>query len=63
MNPQYKPGDRVLVKLGRGAELTGTVVAYLSGELFVVEIDGDDFAFPQNVRARDMRRLKNGEEA
>ena len=61
MNPQFRPGDRVRVRIGRGAEVVGTVLAYLSGDLFVVEIEGDDFAFPQNVRAREMRRIEGGE--
>ena len=61
MNPQFRPGDRVRVRIKRGVELTGIVLAYLSGDLFVVQIEGDDFAFPQNVRARDMRRIEGGE--
>lgn len=59
MEPQFGPGDRVLVRIERGVELTGTVLAYLSGDLFVVELEGDDFAFPQNVRARNMRRIED----
>jgi hypothetical protein len=62
MNPQFRPGDRVRVRLERGFELTGTVVSYLSGELFVVEIEGERFPFPQNVRARDMRRIEDDED-
>lgn len=58
MDPQFEPGDRVRVRIERGVELTGTVLAYLSGDLFVVELEGDDFVFPQNVRARDMRRIE-----
>ena len=61
MNPQYKPGDRVRVRIGRGVEFVGTVVSYLSGDLFAVDIDGDDFLFPQNVRARDITLIEGGE--
>lgn len=62
MNPQFRPGDRVRVRLERGFELTGTVVSYLSGELFVVEIERERFPFSQNVRARDMRRIEADED-
>lgn len=57
MNPQFRPGDRVRIKIDSGVELTGTVVSYISGNLFAVEIEGEQFAFPQNVRARDMRPI------
>lgn len=59
MNPQLKPGDRVRVRIERGDEVTGTVVSYLSGDLFAVDIEGERFAFPQNVRARDMSRMED----
>ena len=59
MNPQFRPGDRVRIKIERGVELTGTVVSYISGDLFAVEIEGERFAFPQNVRARDMRPIED----
>ena len=63
MDPQFGPGDRVRVRIERGVELTGTVLAYLSGDVFVVELEGDDFAFPQNVRARNMRRIEEDSDA
>ena len=51
MNLQFKPSDRVRVRIEGGVELTGTVVSYISGDLFAVETEGERFAFPQNVRA------------
>ena len=62
MNPQYRPGDRVRIRMERGTELIGTVVTYLSGDLFIVEVEQDGITLPRTVRARDMRRIEDAED-
>ena len=62
MNPQYRPGDRVRIRMERGTELIGTVVTYLSGDLFIVEVEQDGITLPRTVRAGDMRRIEDAED-
>lgn len=61
MNPQYRPGDRVRIRTERGVEMIGTVVDYVSGDLFLVDVEVDGRTMLMNVRARDMRPIEEGE--